>query len=156
MSTFRLGDDGTTDTVIVCNECGEEFRFNYDPQLPDTSDSEDDSEDDYNAWIDECLDDAADEHDCTNIEANGPQDGDITTENRERYYQYGKLVLQRVRTRNGNVLTDDWYYRSGTMAFLGTFGDDEVAAVRAYMDKTQFWPNVWDISDHGNAHLMTL
>ena len=28
--------------------------------------------------------------------------------------------------------------------------------VKAYMDKEQFWPNSWFISDHGNAHLQSL
>ena len=29
-------------------------------------------------------------------------------------------------------------------------------AVRADMDASQFWPNVWHISDHGNAELVQL
>ncbi len=28
--------------------------------------------------------------------------------------------------------------------------DDRDKALREYMDKAQFWPNVWTISDHGN------
>lgn len=31
---IQLGDDGTMDTVLVCNECGQEARYNYDPDNP--------------------------------------------------------------------------------------------------------------------------
>ena len=39
--------------------------------------------------------------------------------------------------------------------FIGVFSDeDEVdAAIKAYMDQHQFWPTVWNVSDHGNATL---
>ena len=30
MATFSLGDDGTLDTVIVCDDCGQEMRYNFD------------------------------------------------------------------------------------------------------------------------------
>ncbi len=41
--------------------------------------------------------------------------------------------------------------------FLGEFVeyDDAISAIHAHMDKNQFWPNVWMISDHGNAELVT-
>ena len=29
--THQLGDDGTLDTVVVCEACGVESRYNYDP-----------------------------------------------------------------------------------------------------------------------------
>lgn len=61
-----------------------------------------------------------------------PEEGDITTEDHRRFYQYGKLVLD---------LDED---------------DDHEAAVREFMERSKFWPNVWFISDHGNAHLMTI
>lgn len=35
---IRLGDDGTLDTVLVCRECGQETRYNYDGYGPDESD----------------------------------------------------------------------------------------------------------------------
>lgn len=28
--------------------------------------------------------------------------------------------------------------------------------VRLFMNREKFWPNVWFISDHGNAHLIDL
>jgi hypothetical protein len=42
--------------------------------------------------------------------------------------------------------------------FLGNFKTYSEAqlAVRADMDASQFWPNVWTISDHGNAELVQL
>lgn len=30
------------------------------------------------------------------------------------------------------------------------------AQVAAYMKRDKFWPNVWFISDHGNAHLIVI
>lgn len=56
-----------------------------------------------------------------------PAEGDITTSDHHRWYQYGKL------------------YHTG---------DEE--GLKQKMDADRFWPNVWAISDHGNAHLMTL
>lgn len=49
-----LGDDGTLDTVIVCSECGEEFRFNFDG----------DGERAYRAFVAECKNQAAADHVC--------------------------------------------------------------------------------------------
>jgi hypothetical protein len=56
-----------------------------------------------------------------------PEEGDIVTTDHEHWYQDGKLVVT---------------------------GDEN--DVREYMDDERFWPNVWFISDHGNAHLITL
>lgn len=56
-----------------------------------------------------------------------PEEGDITTHDEERWFQDGKLYF-----------TGD---RKG---------------LRARMDVDGFWPNVWVISDHGNACLITL
>jgi hypothetical protein len=70
--TFSLGDDGTMDTVIVCDGCGEEIRYTYDagPDDDDPPMSDEDrytawiSDDRYTAWIAECKVDAADDHQC--------------------------------------------------------------------------------------------
>lgn len=64
-------------------------------------------------------------------ESEGPGEGDITTEDQNTFYQDGRLILQV----DGN---DDWRPK-----------------LREYMDSQNFWPNVWQISDHGNAHLLT-
>jgi hypothetical protein len=60
-----------------------------------------------------------------------PEEGDLTTENFCEWFQDGKKVLV--------CETDEW-----------------ATEVKAYMDRDQFWPNVWWISDHGNPHLLTL
>jgi hypothetical protein len=61
---FHLGDDGTLDTVIVCNGCGAELRFNYNYDTCDTEDdtrTDDQRYDDFVMW---CIDDAAETHEC--------------------------------------------------------------------------------------------
>lgn len=41
---------------------------------------------------------------------------------------------------------------------LRVFAEDDDARkfIRARMDREQFWPNVWVISDHGNETLITV
>lgn len=88
-------------------------------------------------------------------EDRGPQEEDITTEDHETFYQNGKRQLWRDAPESGSGL---WFIRLNPTSFdtLGAFGNDHKAALRAYMERTQFWPNCWFISDHGNAHLMDL
>lgn len=75
-----------------------------------------------------CADDAMESGLFTDDEPEQePEEGDITTEDREHWYQYGKLYLE------GNE-----------------------AELRAKMEADKFWPSVWFISDHGNAHPITL
>jgi hypothetical protein len=87
-----------------------------------------------------------------------PAEDDITTENHETFYQGGKLVLELAKyPENGHA----WQARaegSGIMYPLASLAitADYRTALRAYMELTQFWPNCWFISDHGNAHLMDL
>ncbi len=42
--------------------------------------------------------------------------------------------------------------------YVGTFHDDEQAVdhIRLLMEEEKFWPNVWEISDHGNYRLIDL
>ena len=63
-------------------------------------------------------------------EPSEPGEGDITTEDHRNFYQYGKL------------------------AFTVEDGEDIDVACREFMMGREFFPNVWAISDHGNAHLM--
>ena len=58
---IKLSDDGTMDTVLVCDNCGEEFRYNF--QNADIDES-DDPEADYDAFVEESIADASSEHDC--------------------------------------------------------------------------------------------
>ncbi len=73
---------------------------------------------------------------CPNCEQNRadeePQEDDYTTTDYCKFYQCGKLVLD----------LDE--------------NDDYSLYVRAHMETEQYWPNVWFISDHGNAHLLSL
>jgi hypothetical protein len=68
-------------------------------------------------------------------EAAGPQDGDWVTEDHRTFYEQGSRRTKPV-----------------------TVGEDEDwrTVLRARMDKEQFWPNVWFVSDHGNAHLLNI
>jgi hypothetical protein len=59
-------------------------------------------------------------------EPDEPEESDITTEDDEHWYQDGKL------------------YYTGNRAGL-----------KKKMDRDQFWPNVWVISDHGNSILIS-
>ena len=61
-----------------------------------------------------------------------PEEGDYTTADHEHFHQFGKLVL---------VVSEEEEWRP---------------KLKAQMDREQFWPNVWWISDHGNAHLMQM
>lgn len=42
--------------------------------------------------------------------------------------------------------------------FIGEYKTRDAAetAIRTWMEENQFWPNVWIISDHGNAELVIL
>ncbi len=55
-----------------------------------------------------------------------PGEDDITTEDHQHWYNYGKL------------------YHTG-----------DAKSLKAKMDKEGWWPNVFFISDHGNAHLIS-
>lgn len=62
-----------------------------------------------------------------------PVEDDLTTPDHVHFYESGKLVL---------TLDDD-------------LDDREMwKAIHRYMEKSRWFPNVWWISDHGNAHLM--
>jgi len=55
MSRVRLTDDGTMDTVLRCDECGEEFRFNYEWSASDST---------YEEWVTSCIEEIEQEHEC--------------------------------------------------------------------------------------------
>jgi len=62
-SDFRLGDDGTLDTVIVCRHCGEELRYNF----ANDSVTDGDSEESYDSFVDWAKEDASEQHDCGEV-----------------------------------------------------------------------------------------
>lgn len=61
---FYLTDDGTLDTVVKCEDCGEELRYNYDIGGPDQVQGEDPDEP-YYQFVDWVMDDAAEQHKCS-------------------------------------------------------------------------------------------
>ena len=65
-------------------------------------------------------------------ECDEPQEGDYTTNDYCRWYQYGKLVLSL------------------------SPGKDHLKAVRQHMEQEQFWPDAYYVSDHGNTVLLDL
>ena len=201
--SIHLTDDGTLDTVLRCDECGEEFRFNWDGCEPNEDRitqmmegtatysralaEEYDANEQYQAWVEDCIAEIKEEHEChaeaesehecvacaecgeplTEIERdngetcgrclqeqNEPQEGDLVTSDHRAFYQYGKRVLWAI---GDDGPENGWQYRGvdGMTYTIGT-GRDCNDAVQHYMARVQYWPNVWWISDHGNAHRMDL
>jgi hypothetical protein len=60
---IQLTDDGTLDTVLRCSECGEEFRYNYEPDAFSDDGSTLAAEASYSAFIEWAI--ATAEHECT-------------------------------------------------------------------------------------------
>jgi hypothetical protein len=91
-----------------------------------------------------------------NSEPTEPEEEDITTEDHEKFYQSGRLVIEQDRRRNEIDPRPRFLLTlgKGQQRYIDT--DDYRVAVRLYMELTKFWPNVWFISDHGNAHLLTI
>lgn len=152
---IELIDDGTMGTVLRCSECGEEMRYNYDPCETEEHARELELEgmtedgiadqllDDFVEWA---IEDATENHECR---ADEPDEDAITTTDHERFYQYGKPVFW-LNTYGPEVVL---YVGSET---LGHAYNSMESAIRAYMDRVKFWPDVWFISDHGNAHRIEL
>jgi hypothetical protein len=65
-------------------------------------------------------------------EFDGPDEGDYVTEDHTHFYQYGKLAV---------VVSE---------------GQRWAHKLKAHMDRERFWPDVWWLSDHGNAHLIDM
>lgn len=58
-----------------------------------------------------------------------------------------------------DLITSDHseFYQNGRLRLTVDPDADELAmwkAIDAHMKKSNFYPNVWFVSDHGNAHLM--
>jgi hypothetical protein len=149
---FELTDDGTLDTVVRCTECGVELRYKYDSSDADTVDP-DDNGDAYDAFVAWAIEDAEQVHVCESEDAEPtePQEDDITTTDHLEFYASGKLVLNASRNTEGK-----WYARNSDGSPFDIRADSYEDALRQYMNHVAYWPNVWFISDHGNAHLITL
>ncbi|KKL66027.1 hypothetical protein LCGC14_2149070 [marine sediment metagenome] len=62
--TFTLDDDGTLDTIVTCDECGAQHRYNPDPPLDDHDTNCGDSCECSDARIEWALQDAEETHEC--------------------------------------------------------------------------------------------
>lgn len=162
-------------------ECALELRADYLLKHPTATDAQANDYADtvlYDEWIAWAKEDAEAEHECPlafdegaegenaarelgelpddGAEPTEPEEGDITTTDHKTFYQYGRKVLERAGTLRGDDAAQWYGYDARTSFALGTFGNDHCAALRAYMARVQYWPNVWFCSDHGNWHLMDL
>jgi len=61
---ISLMDDGTLDTVLACDRCGQEFRYNYSAYCDDGRESDTSDEFAYDRFVDWAIADASDDHDC--------------------------------------------------------------------------------------------
>lgn len=87
-----------------------------------------------------------------------PQEGDITTEDHRTFYQYGKVILEPYSARDEEPHTWLAYLGNGTRnrRQVTIKANSYEAALRHLMEADSFWPSVWWISDHGNAHRIDL
>lgn len=60
--SIKLSDDGTLDTVLVCMECGAEFRFNFEPNDPDCTETQ--AEEQYDEFVDWAIAETEADHEC--------------------------------------------------------------------------------------------
>ena len=68
------------------------------------------------------------------------------------------------RLEVGDLITEDWQTfrevggsRWPVLRFSEELEWSELCKlIQLYFDEQQFWPNVWWISDHGNAHLLNI
>ena len=66
--TFTLGDDGTLDTVIYCDDCKSELRYTFDGKhAGDCNPIANGDCDCYGRFIDWAMADAFDTHDCNSL-----------------------------------------------------------------------------------------
>lgn len=71
---IRLVDDGTMDTCFHCDNCGEDFRFTYQPE-----EAAEDDEFAYDDFVFDCLHELQDDHECETYDddlwQDNPSDG---------------------------------------------------------------------------------
>lgn len=87
-----------------------------------------------------------------------PGEGDLTTEDDRAFYQYGRKVLYWFADYRS------WQYWDPTARNFRPLypadrvqsADESERAIVDYCNRVQYWPNVWRISDHGNAHRLTI
>lgn len=90
----------------------------------------------------------------TIVEVDGPEEGDWTTVDHEAFWAHGRLVLcQRSRRGADGTWREGWYAEQHGL-FLHASSME--AAVLKVMDLDRWWPNVWWLNDHGDAHQVEL
>lgn len=77
-----------------------------------------------------------------------PEEGDLITSDHIHFYQYRKLVLT-IKAKERGKKFGEWIETNGPAS-----GKVMWKKIEEYMKQDRFWPNVWFISDRGNAHLM--
>jgi hypothetical protein len=196
--SILLSDDGTLDTVFTCSECGEEFRFSYACEQADEPEDDDHriaalmaegythsaavdrvNVDNYDAWVQDCIEQLNDEHECETCEhcgdvltrderiggdnacercwreQNEPQEDDLTTEDHQTFYQDGRKALKTSDDPNGPMHFVYFPHGARDWRDLGTF-DTVESAILAYQAAEGWYTAAWWISDHGNAHRIDL
>jgi hypothetical protein len=79
----------------------------------------------------------------------------------EEFYLEGEESEKEDQPSPEDIAIEDKYrgYSVGEVEgkFIGEFleWDDAVQAAKDWMEKNQFWPNVWHVSDHGNWSLLS-
>lgn len=76
--------------------------------------------------------------------ADEPDEGDITFEGGAPVYQDGQIIIDEIDDDVFRVLKTNTEY------------NDLYEAIKAHMNADGYWPNVWNVSDHGNAHMVSL
>ena len=76
-------------------------------------------------------------------EPNEPEEGDLFTYDYRFFFEAGNASVFDVRLRR-------------RIKVEVPEGKDWQPYVKAYMDKQQFWPSVWFVSDHGNCTQLEL
>lgn len=109
------------------------------------------------SWRD-CIEQSEADHVCENDGDDEPGDDDITTEDYRRFYQYGHLAFTVYEADNGYGGHDHTGPSRDIRqpATNQTLFKDVESVIRAFNDVQRFWPNVFFVSDHGNAHRIEL
>jgi len=86
-----------------------------------------------------------------------PGEDDLTTEDDRTFYLNDRKVLYWSQYRTWQ------YWDPSARNFRSLYSGDRVQsadeferAIVDYCNRVQYWPNVWRISDHGNAHRLTI
>jgi len=133
-----------SDEWSVCDDCNKAVRTQ--PDCHDWQPSYSPAAMDRGECIcHECAtDEDEDEQDAFN-----PDDSNVTTDDHQSFYLDGRLAFEIRETETGLFRLHIPGKRLGNHGYATTN-----QAIKAALDHLQYWPNVYFISDHGNAHLI--